>query len=219
MFNPESFSMTHKNVLEKLRQGINTSGRTARYSHSKSDTLSLDLVFDGTAVSDMGISALLEMGALSVSDQIKGFLEACFYMDGKIHEPKFLKINWGDGPLKDFECRLESVDIDYTSFEKSGTPLRAKLKTKFVEDIDPEKRNKKDRKSSPDLSHSRVVKPGDTLPLLCKEIYGSSGHYLRVAQANDLDDFRNLIPGQQIKFPPVKPDKTPAGPAMDPGFS
>ena len=62
----------------------------------------------------------------------------------------------------------------------------------------------KENKTSPDLSHSRIVKSGDTLPLLSKEIYGSAVHYLRVAQANGLDNFRSLTPGQQIVFPPLE---------------
>jgi len=58
-------------------------------------------------------------------------------------------------------------------------------------------------KSSPDLTHSRIVKNGDTLPLLSKEIYGSSSHYLWIAQQNQLDDFRNLTPGHRLFFPPL----------------
>ena len=45
-------------------------------------------------------------------------------------------------------------------------------------------------------------KAGDTLPLLCREIYGSASCYLRVAQVNALDDFRNLTVGQELIFPP-----------------
>ena len=30
------------------------------------------------------------------------------------------------------------------------------------------------------------------------------GYYLRVAQANNLDDFRNLTPGQELFFPPLE---------------
>jgi nucleoid-associated protein YgaU len=39
---------------------------------------------------------------------------------------------------------------------------------------------------------------------LCKEIYGSSAYYFRVAADNGLDDFRNLIPGQKLNFPPLQ---------------
>ncbi|PON10328.1 hypothetical protein C2W62_50650, partial [Candidatus Entotheonella serta] len=74
----------------------------------------------------------------------------------------------------------------------------------FGEDLHPTKRARKEGKSSPDLSHTRLVKRGDTLPLLTKEIYGTSSHYLRVAQVNGLDDFRNLTPGQTLFFPPLE---------------
>ena len=198
MFNPASFSVKHQNVFQKYR-GINTSGRTANYSHSQSDALTLKLILDGTGVAGFGLSML---GAKSVKEQIDDFLELCFYMDGKIHEPKYLKIEWGI--LNGFECRLESVEIEYTSFDKGGMPLRAELTTVFVEDVDPEKRVKEEGKSSPDLTHTRVVKSGDTLPLLTREVYGSSAYYVRVAQANALDDFRNLTPGQTLFFPPLE---------------
>lgn len=202
MFNPSSFSMKHENVFEKY-QGNNTSGQEARYSNSRSDEVSLKLVFDGTRVGDFGGLTLIGKGSDSVSKQIDNFLNLCFYMNGDIHEPNFLKIQWGEGALQDFNCRLKSVDIEYTSFEKSGAPLRAELSTVFVEDLDAPKRIRKENKSSPDLGHTRLVKSGDTLPLLCKAIYGSPGYYLRVAQANNLDDFRNLTPGREIFFPPL----------------
>lgn len=174
------------------------------YSHSRSDQLKLDLVIDGSGVTDYSLIRLLGLGSDSVSEQIDKFLELCFFMDGNIHEPKFLKLQWGDGPLKEFDCRLQSVDIKYTSFDRDGSPLRAELTTVFVEDLDSAKRLRLEGKSSPDLSHSRVVKSGDTLPLLCKEIYGSSEYYIRVAEANQLDDFRNLTPGQELVFPPLE---------------
>ncbi len=202
MFNPTTISTQHENKFSKL-QGINTSGRTAKYAYGRSKEVRLDLVLDGTGVTDFGISTLLGLGTKSVPDQIDQFLNLCFYMDGQIHEPKFLKLQWGEGVLADFDCRLQSADIEYTLFDKNGAPLHAVLKTVFVEDVDPSKRNRKDGKSSPDLSHTRVVKSGDTLPLLSKEIYGSSQYYIRVAQVNGIDDFRNLTPGQEIIFPPL----------------
>ena len=122
-------------------------------------------------------------------------------MNGTIHEPNFLKVEWGD---LIFSCRLGSVDISYTSFNRDGTALRAELDVNLLSDQDVKKRIAKENKSSPDLTHSRIVKSGDSLPLLTKEIYGSSMYYLRVAQANNLDDFRNLTPGQEIFFPPLE---------------
>ena len=45
--------------------------------------------------------------------------------------------------------------------------------------------------------------PGDTLPALCSQIYGSSAYYLKVARHNRLFSFRSLSAGHQIHFPPL----------------
>ena len=60
------------------------------------------------------------------------------------------------------------------------------------------------RKSSPDVTHVRTVREGDTLPLLCWEVYGSSTPYPRVAAFNRLGGFRDLVVGSQLVFPPLQ---------------
>jgi hypothetical protein len=203
MYNPTSLTMSHQNVFEDL-QGINTFGRQARYSHARSESLQVDLVIDGTGVSDFALTRLLGFGSKSVTEQIDDFLALTFHMDGEIHQPKFLRLEWGDGVLKAFDCRLDHVDIKYTSFERSGAPLRAELTVVFISDVDEAKQASKTGKASPDLSHVRVVRSGDTLPLLCQEIYGTPAHYIRVARYNRLNSFRDLTPGQSLIFPPLE---------------
>lgn len=202
MYNPSSLAMSHQNVFEDL-QGINTFGRQARYSHARSESLSVDLTLDGSGVSEFALTRLLGRGAGTVSKQIDALLALTFYMDGEIHQPKFLRLEWGDGVLKAFDCRLDNLDIKYTSFARDGAPLRAELSAVFIADVDPEKQASSLGRSSPDLSHTRVVRSGDTLPLLCQEIYGSPAYYLRVARFNGLDNFRELTPGTELVFPPL----------------
>jgi hypothetical protein len=158
--------------------------------------LSVDFVFDGTGV-------MPGAPAGSVSNQVKAFLEATMEMNGSSHEPNYLRVQWGDGPLQNFDCRMTSADITYSLFAPSGAPLRATIKTTLKENFDVPTQAHVENKQSPDLTHSRVVQAGDTLPLLCKRIYGSSHHYMRVARANDLDDFRNLAQGSVLRFPPL----------------
>jgi hypothetical protein len=203
MFNPASFTTHYENTFSRY-QGMNTSGRQARFSLSRSSQINLELILDSTGVTDLGISSLTGRGTKSVTAQISEFLQICAYMEGELHEPNYLKIQWGDSVLKAFDCRLQSVDIEYTGFERTGNPNHAILKTTFIEDLEPAKRMRQERKSSPDLTHIRIVKSGDTLPLLTKEVYGSSAYYLRVAQVNGLNDFRNLTPGQELIFPPLE---------------
>ena len=132
---------------------------------------------------------------------VKEFVDLTFRMNGDIHEPNFLVVSWGD---LIYSCRLGSVEINYTQFDRSGSPTRAELNAVFIGDTEIKKRMKIENKSSPDLTHKRLVKSGDTLPLLAKEIYGSSDHYLMVATTNGLNDFRNLTPGQTLYFPPLE---------------
>lgn len=203
MFNPASFSQKYE-IEYGRHQGLNSTNKRVDYARSKPRELNLKLVLDGTGVQEMGILTLGRQK--SVSDRVKEFIDLTFRMNGSIHEPNFLVVEWGgkdDGGLI-FSCRLASVDVAYTSFNRDGSPLRAELDVRLISDQDVKKRMAQENKSSPDLTHSRIVKSGDTLPLLTKEVYGSSQYYLRVAQANNLDDFRNLTPGQEIFFPPLE---------------
>ncbi len=198
MFNPESYSQSFENVFSSS-QGINTSGREARYSLSKPSNLSLKLIIDGTGVSNYGAENLLS-GIKDVYKEVQRFLELTSYMDGDIHEPKFLIVEWGK---LNFKCRLKSVTVNYTLFDSAGLPLRAELNTVFVSDVETKQRLKKESKNSPDLTHSRIVQAHDTLPLLCEQIYGSPHYFIQIAQVNKLNDFRNLQPGQELFFPPL----------------
>jgi hypothetical protein len=203
MFNPETFSQTYLSEYSR-NQGLNSTGRPVNYSRSKPRELSLKLVLDGTGVQEIGV---LQLGKQkTVSTRVKEFIDLAFRMNGDIHEPNFLVVEWGgkeDGGLI-FSCRLASVTVNYTSFDRDGSPLRAELDVSLIGDQDVRKRMAQENKNSPDLMHIRVVKCGDTLPLLTKEVYGSSAYYLRVAQVNGLDDFRNLTPGQELIFPPLE---------------
>jgi hypothetical protein len=196
MFNPTTLSTSHKVALV-AEAALDSSTSKNTYSHSQAWVTTFDLVFDGTGV------AADAPRAGSVSGQIDAFLKSTVLMNGAIHEPNYLRLQWGDGPLQNFDCRLESADITYSLFNQSGAPIRATIKCSFKEDHDDPKRLRIEGKQSPDLTHVRLVRAGDTLPILCKQIYGSSHYYLRVAQANELDDFRNIAPGTVIRFPPL----------------
>jgi hypothetical protein len=62
----------------------------------------------------------------------------------------------------------------------------------------------KENKSSPDLTHQRMVKMNDKLTLLSEDIYENSNYYIDVAKNNKLLSFRQLQLGENIIFPPIK---------------
>ena len=199
MFNPTSLKQSYgikwgKNI------GKNASGGPADYQFTKPAQLEFDLLLDGTGVDQMGVTSLF--GSQSVQDRLNDFLKATYIYQGKIHEPYYLKVKWGLPEA--FNCRLSSVDVNYASFNRDGTPLRAELRVTLVADDDPKRLSKKRNMQSSDLTHSRTLRAGDTLPLLSRAIYGSSAYYLDVARFNGLDDFRRVTPGQQVLFPPLE---------------
>jgi LysM repeat protein len=203
MYNPASFSQKYEIQYGK-NQGFNSTNSRVDYARSKPRELNLKLVLDGTGVEEMGIS--LFGAKKTVSERVKQFLDLTFRMNGNIHEPNFLVAEWGgkeDGGLI-FSCRLSSVNVSYTSFDRDGSPLRAELDIVLLSDEAVKKRMAKENKSSPDLTHAVTVVAGDTLPVLTKRVYGTSAYYLRVAQYNKLDNFRELTPGQELLFPPLE---------------
>jgi len=205
MYNPASFSQKYEITYAKI-QGFGSSGRPANFSQSKPKTLGLNLILDGTGVDQVGATPLFKP---DVSKQVKNFIDLTFQMNGQTHEPNYLVVEWGgreDAGLI-FSCRLGSVNVTYTSFDRDGSPLRAELDIVLVADKETEKRLREEGKSSPDLSHVRVVKSGDTLPLLSKDIYGSPTYYLWIAKVNNLTNFRILTPGQELFFPPLSKDE------------
>lgn len=197
MFNPETLKWSYQ-IEYGDGQGVGTIDQMAVFTRNRPSDLNIKLLLDGTGVHELGI---MQLGPQpTVQDRIDEFLRLTYGMHGDTHEPSFLVVAWGDFS---YSCRLGTLDVTCTSFDKDGKPLRAELNATFVSDVEPELRARQENRNSPDLTHTRVVKNGDTLPPLAKEIYGSSVHYLFVAETNRLDDFRNLTPGQALVFPPL----------------
>ncbi|ULT44666.1 hypothetical protein KRR40_15875 [Niabella defluvii] len=116
---------------------------------------------------------------------------------GDAHEPPFVKLTWA---LETFRCRLQSLNITYKLFKPDGTPLRALIKCSFKEYIPDNENAAVTLATSPDLTHIRIAKQGDSLPLMCYTIYGDESLYLEVARVNNLTNFRKLEDGQRIFF-------------------
>ncbi|MCA9662458.1 MAG: hypothetical protein KC486_29230, partial [Myxococcales bacterium] len=203
MYNPETLATRHESAFHPKR-GISTQGAQTRWSHSVAEELTVKLVFDGSGVGDYGVQRLRHRP--TVAEWIRAFLSLCYRVVDTTHEASYLRLRWHKGIFGSggFECRLRSADIEYTAFDRDGSPLRAEVTAVFVEAVDPKKNAQELRLSSPDLTHRRTVRAGDTLPLLCIEIYGSAAHYLRVAQVNGLDHPRDLRVGQELLFPPFE---------------
>jgi nucleoid-associated protein YgaU len=208
--NPEQFSQAFK-VEYDLQQTPGSKGHDPKFKFSRPEELKLDFTFDGTGVVPIGNqNARADQPRQFYKDlvgQVQAFLNIVYTMDGKTHKPNFLRLLWGDFPFgnkEGFNCILKDLQINYTLFSPDGKPLRAKLSATFVNFIEQVRRVQEEGKKSPDVTHLRKVKAGDTLPLMSYEVYGDPTYYLQVATVNGLVNFRRLATNADLRFPPIE---------------
>lgn len=191
MFNPAAYSRKYE-VEYHEAQGEGSTGSAQKFGRIKPQEYRFEFLFDGT-----GVSA----PKASVSDLVERFLRIAGKNAGEIHRPHYLKISWGSLVSN---CVLKSAEINYSLFKPDGFPLRAKVTAVFSENIEDTLRVAEADNQSPDLTHYRIVKQGDTLPLMAYRIYGDAAYYLDVARANGIRNFRDLAVGTEILFPPLR---------------
>ncbi len=201
--NPEEFTVNYNTNIDHTST-VGQTGNEGKFLSATPMELALKFYIDGTKASGGLKSATGE--EISVAAKITEFYNACGY-DSTIHRPTYVEIYWGKLHLLRFDPEifhgcLKSVSINYKMFNQDGTPLRAIINATFVEAISAKQRDSAAKAQSPDLTHVRVVKEGDSLPALVFSIYGDYKHYLEVAKVNGLNDFRNIQPGTKIFFPP-----------------
>ncbi len=194
LINPEKYGFNYT-VVQNNEQAAGTSANSARFNKNLPENLDLDFVFDRT-----GAIKNSEAKDTGVIEDIENFKKVTLNYNGEFHEPNYLKISWG---TLLFKGKLTEMNVEFKLFNPDGTPIRAVAKAKFQEFVEDDLRVAKENNQSPDLTHLRTVKAGDTLPLMSFRIYGDSKYYLEVAKANNIHNFRSLITGQQLFFPPI----------------
>lgn len=203
--NPETFVRNYS-ISYRDDAAPGKDGTQAQYNHTEPQTMDVDFVLDATGVLPAnGIPEpsdfIKDLAPFEMKARIALLKHVVYNFVGDTHEPPFVKLTWAG---ETFRCRLQSLNITYKLFQPDGTPLRAAIKCSFKEYIPNNENAAVTLATSPDLTHIRTVKDGDSLPLMCHNIYGNESLYLQVASVNNLVDFRNLKAGQQLFFPPIE---------------
>ena len=188
--NPSEITVSYEMEYDSA-QGSGTTGSRMDFKKVKPGDLSLNFFLDGTGANGVRID---------VQEQVEKFRRLTGY-NGDIHRPNYLLVAWGTMEVR--RCVLKSASIAYKLFKPNGTPLRATIAATFVDAVEDEARVAEAQDSSPDLTHVRVLRAGDSLAALCQQIYGDPGLYLKVARANRLDGLRHLPAGTRVRFPPL----------------
>lgn len=196
LLNPEKYTFSYK-VEYTEAQGQGTSATQPKFVRTPPEDLELDFLFDRTGI----IKGKSNTSGDGIIEDLEKFKKIVFDYSGDEHKPNYLLIGWG---TLLFKGTLVEMSIEFKLFGSDGTPLRAIAKGKFKGSVEDDLRVAKENNNSPDLTHVRIVKEGDTLPLMTNKIYGDSKYYLQVATANNISNFRKLTVGQKIMFPPIE---------------
>ncbi len=203
LVNPDSYSLEYK-IEYSGKQGQGASSAQQKFKMTKPEELSFEFLFDAT-----GVIPVPEGKAAKKKEDISKDLQKFKYLltgyNGKKHQPNHLKLFWG---TLLFKGRLTGLSIQYKLFRPDGRPIRAVAKATFKGSVEENYRVALENSQSPDLTHVRIVKAGDTLPLMCFDIYEDSKLYLEVARINQLRHFRDIKPGDQLIFPPIAQSST-----------
>lgn len=189
-FNPETYDERVETVFNQ-EQPIGADGRHNHFNRTQPRTFTFEFLIDGTgATGDDKREVIAEIALFKKTVEFKG----------ADHKPSFLLLVWGTYVVV---AVLADLTIKYTMFRKNGTPLRAILTATFIEHKERVLQILTQGLLSPDLTSRRIVKEGDKLPLMCFGVYDTPRHYLEVARANGLTNFRNLRVGTELDFPPI----------------
>ncbi len=156
-----------------------------QYIRGESDTLHLELFLDQT---DLG---------RDVDTDIKT-LEAFIQIQSKLHAPPVVDFVWGSFS---FTGVITSIRERMTLFSEDGRRLRARLALSFKSYKSAEVQLRDLKLSSPDRSHARVLREGETLAHIAHQVYGDPRMWRPIALANGITRPRFVEPGTPLWIP------------------
>jgi nucleoid-associated protein YgaU len=207
-FNPTQISFSKGVQLGDIPiPGLDSS--LVQFVRGQNETLSMDLFFDSTE-NGMGVGAT---SVTQYSDQIYQLVK----IEPDSHAPPICEFIWnnkfpgadisqemGNQKRNSFKCVMESVRHQYTLFSPEGVPLRATVTVSLREYKTLDEQLAQLNLNSPDRTQVHVLQSGETLSSLAGSHYRRPGQWRRIANANDIDDPRRLMPGTFLTIPPMQ---------------
>jgi hypothetical protein len=157
------------------------------------------LIFDFGLDVDRGIKS-----PKPIKTQVADFQKVAFTLNGTSHQPNFLIVTCGDFL---FKGQATSLSVKYSTFYKvddNTIPTRAIVTLKVKESLTTAAQKSEAKVNSPDLTHSVIVREGDSLAAIAQKYYGDPLYYLELAEVNEITNFRVLPAGLRIVVPPLE---------------
>jgi hypothetical protein len=156
-----------------------------QYIRGESDVLSLELFLDRT-----DLSSDIERDLIDLQNFV--------VIDGGLHAPPVAEFAWGQFS---FTGVVTSLRQRMTLFSEDGRALRARLTLSLRSYKSAEVQLRELKLSSPDRSHVRVLREGETLAHIAYEAYGDPRMWRPIALANGIERPRFIEPGTPLRIP------------------
>jgi len=121
-----------------------------------------------------------------------------------LDRPPAVVVSWGAAPPTNSDFPFTGVVHQLTQafklFTSDGKPVRADLTVSFTEYLEP----KKDLLQTDPEFTTRLVKRGDTVSSIAAEAYQDPALWRIIAEANELDDPRQLQIGLRLAIPKLR---------------
>ncbi|HEY5933083.1 MAG TPA: hypothetical protein VIU61_00525 [Kofleriaceae bacterium] len=160
-----------------------------QFIRGDADQLTLELFVDETSSRNAG------------KESVKARLETLrtfVRIDPSLHAPPVCQFVWGD---LTFVGTVVSLRERQVMFSSDGNPVRARVTLVLRAYKSAEVQMRELRLESPDRTHVRVLREGETLSTIANEAYGDPRAWRPIAEANDIDRPRFVPPGTALKIP------------------
>lgn len=186
MFNPKEYVMEKKTPWSE----VNVFGMDAppvQFTMGERQRLNMELFFD-TSEDKTDVRNYTSK------------VEELMLVNAQEHRPPLLRFSWGSLA---FDCVLEDLVQRFTLFDNSGIPLRAVLKAVFKEYSTAATQLSNTRRESADHTKRMALREGETLSSISAREYNDSRKWRAIADANNIDDPENVLPGTIVELPPL----------------
>jgi hypothetical protein len=156
-----------------------------QYIRGESDVLSLELFLDAADKNK------------DVEEDLAN-LEKFVLIDSSLHAPPVVEFFWGGFS---FTGVVTALRRKMTLFSEDGRVLRARVTLSIRSYKSAEVQLRELKLSSPDRTHVRVLREGETLAHIAYEVYGDPRMWRPIALANGIERPRFIDPGTPLQIP------------------
>jgi nucleoid-associated protein YgaU len=198
LFNPTEYSFDRSNSY-KATPVPGLGSPLLQFVNGEADQLSMELFLDDYT-DPKGPTSLLQKEADPLAKRLTA-LSKLLLIDRDLHAPPPVRFNWG--PMEFFAV-IEKLGRKVTMFHPDGSPARATLSISFKEYRTLRQQLEDPRRESADKTKRRVVVGQEALWWIAAREYDDANEWPRIAEVNDLDDPREIAPGDWLELPPIE---------------